>query len=124
MVERLNTIAIARNIVVEGVSKRRTIEVSEMVGWDREKNDFKLQELFRWDGKEDLYKKTGESHLLKEISSHGVYSMSEINQELEKRKVILDYMVRKNIRTYDEVSSIVMDYFSNPKAVYRKARVS
>ena len=50
--------------------------------------------------------------------------MSEIDQELEKRKVVLDYMVRKNIRTYEEVSRIVLDYFKDPDAAYRKARVS
>ncbi len=79
--------------------------------------------MFRWDAKKDLYEYTGMSYLLKEIASQWGYSMSEINQELKKRKVILDYLVRKNIRTYEEVSSIIMDYFSAPKTVYRKAKV-
>jgi hypothetical protein len=43
---------------------------------------------------------------------------------LKKRKVILDYMVRRHIRTYEDVSRVVLDYFSDPKAVYRKAKVS
>jgi len=94
-----------------------------MLGWDHKKNDFKTHEVFRWDAKKDLYKKTGSSYLLKEIASQWGYSISEINQELKKRKVILDYMVRRNVRTYEEVSNIVLEYFSSPKAVYRKAKV-
>jgi flagellar protein FlaI len=124
LVENLDAIAIVRKMVVGGISIRRTLAVSEMVGWDPKKNDFKTQDVFRWDAKKDVYESTGKSYLLKEISTQWGYSISEINQELKKRKVILDYLVRKNIRTYNGVSSIILDYFSDPKTVYRKAKVS
>jgi flagellar protein FlaI len=123
LVENLDAIAIVRKMVVNNVSIRRTISVSEMLGWDRKKNDFKTHEVFSWDAKKDEYKYSGRSYLLEEIASQWGYSMSEINKELKRRKVILDYLVRKNIRTYEEVSSIIMEYFSGPKLVYRKARV-
>jgi len=124
LVENLDAIAIVRKMVVENVSIRRTMSVSEMVGWDDKKNDFKTHEVFRWDAKKDLYEYTGRGYLLQEIARQWGYSMSEINEELKTREIILDYMVRKSIRTYEEVSSIIMDYFSDPKAVYRKAKVS
>jgi hypothetical protein len=40
------------------------------------------------------------------------------------RKTILDYMVRKHIRSYEDVSKLILDYFSNPEQIYRKAKVS
>jgi hypothetical protein len=58
------------------------------------------------------------------IAKQWGYSETEIDQELTMRKTILDYMVRKHIRSYEDVSKLVLDYFSNPKLVYRKARVS
>ena len=124
LVENLDAIAIVRKMALENVSVRRTISVSEMLAWDHEKNSFKTHEVFMWNANEDLYMPTGRSYLLKEIASQWGYSTREINQELKKRKVILDYLVRKNIRSYEEVSSIIMDYFSDPKTVYRKAKVS
>jgi len=124
LVQNLDAIAIVRRNIVDNVSIRRTISVSEMAGWDDKNNDFKTHDVFRWDAKNDVYKYTGNSYLLKGIADQWSYSMSEIEQELEKRKVILDYMVRKNIRTYDEVSRIVLEYFKDPDATYRKARVS
>jgi len=124
LVENLDAIAIVRRMVVEGVSLRRTLTVSEVLSWDSEKRDFKTHDVFRWDAKKDHYEYTGKSQLLKEISSQWGYSMKEINQELKKRKVILDYMVRKHIRTYADVSRVILDYFSDPEAVYRKATVS
>jgi len=124
MVENLDAIAIVRRMVMENVSIRRTMSVSEMLGWNHQKNDFKIHEVFRWNAKDDTYEYSGKSCLLEEIAHQWGYSMNEIEAELKKRKVILDYLVRKNIRTYEQVSAIVMDYFSDPEKVYRKARVS
>ena len=123
-VENLNAISIVRRLVVNNVSLRRTISVSEMAGWDKEKNDFKIQNLFKWDAEKDIYKKVGRSILLDKIAAQWGYAPDEIDQELEMRKTILDYMVRAHVRSYEEVSQLVMDYFSDPQQVYRKAKVS
>jgi flagellar protein FlaI len=124
LVENLDAISIVRKIVHNNVSIRRTISVSEMLGWDHKKNDFKIQEVFKWNAQNDNYKNTHESSLLEEIGNQGGFTKDEINEELQKRKTILDYMIRKNIRTYEEVSRIILDYFSDPDKVYRKAKVS
>ena len=123
-VENLNAISIVRRLVVDNVSLRRTVSVSEMVGWDRKKKDFKLKEIFRWDADKDVFSKVGKSPLLKQIAEQWGYSMDEIDQELEKRKVILEYMVLKNIRSYEDVSKLVLDYFAEPEKIYRKAKVN
>ena len=124
LVENLDTAAIVRKMIVNNVHIRRTLEVSEIIGWDRKKDDFKLHRVFTWDAKKDVYKYSGKSYLLKEIAGSWGYSMEQIKEELEKRKTIIDYMIRNNIRTYQDVSSIIMEYFANPIAVYRKAKVS
>jgi flagellar protein FlaI len=123
-VENLNAISIVRRLVVDNLSLRRTISVSEMVGWDRDKNDFKIQEIFRWNAESDTYEYLGNSYLLKCIAKQWGYSDEDIERELNMRKTILEYMVRRHIRFYDDVSKLVLDYFSDPERVYRKARVS
>jgi len=95
-----------------------------MVGWDKAKNDFIVQDIFKWDPEKDVYKKVGRSPLLDRIASQWGYSEQEIDQELEKRKTILEYMVRKHVRSYEDVSKLVLDYFSEPEKIYRKAKVS
>jgi flagellar protein FlaI len=123
-VENLNTIAIARRLVVNNISLRRTISVSEMVGWNKEKDDFEIQDIFTWDAQKDTYIKVGRSPLLDKIAAQWGYAPEEIDEELKMRQTILDYMVRKHIRSYEDVSKLVLEYFSNPQQVYRKARVS
>jgi flagellar protein FlaI len=123
-VENLNAISIVRRLVVNNISLRRTISVSEMLGWDKQKNDFATQEIFRWDTKTDAYLKVARSPLLDRIAAQWGYSHEEIDQELQMRQTILEYMVRKHIRSYEEVSKLVLDYFSDPQQIYRKAKVS
>lgn len=123
-VENLNAISIVRRLVVNNISLRRTISVSEMLGWDNQKNDFATQEIFKWDTQTDTYVKVARSPLLDRIAAQWGYSHEEIDQELQMRQTILDYMVRKHLRSYEEVSKLVLDYFSDPQQIYRKAKVS
>ena len=123
-VENLNAISIVRRLVVNNVSLRRTISVSEMVGWDKEKNDFKIQDIFTWNTEKDTYEKVARSPLLDRIATQWGYSKEEIDQELEMRQTILEYMVRKHLRSFEQVSKLVLDYFSDPQQIYRKAKVS
>ena len=123
-VENLNAISIVRRLVVNNVSMRRTTSVSEMVGWDKKTKDFKVQEIFRWDPEKDIYLNVARSPLLDKIAAQWGISKEKLDQELEMRKTILDYMVRKHIRSYEDVSKLILDYFSNPKQIYRKAKVS
>ncbi len=123
-VENLNAISIVRRLVVNNVSMRRTISVSEMLGWDRKTNNFAIQDIFKWDAAKDEYNYLGKSPLLEKIATTYGWAPEEIDAELKKRKTILEYMVRKHIRSYEDVSKLVLDYFSDPESVYRKARVS
>ena len=123
-VENLNTISIIRRLVVGGVSMRRTISVSEMLGWDKEKGDFNIREIFKWDAGKDVYNTVARSVLIDRIAAQWGYSTEDIDNELAKRKTILDYMVRKHIRSYDEVSKLVLDFFADPEKIFRKAKVS
>jgi flagellar protein FlaI len=95
-----------------------------MVGWNKAKDDFEIQDIFKWDTEKDIYVKVGRSQLLDKIADQWGYSHEEIDEELKIRQTILDYMIRKHIRSYEDVSKIILDYFSNPEQVYRKAKVS
>jgi flagellar protein FlaI len=123
-VENLNAISIVRRLVVNNVSLRRTISVSEMLGWDKEKNDFKIQEIFKWDTRKRHLPQSSKKPIARQNSTQWGYSQEEIDQELQMRQTILEYMVRKHIRSYEEVSKLVLDYFSDPQQIYRKAKVS
>ena len=47
----------------------------------------------------------------------------EVTDELQKRKIVLEWMVSKNIRRYTEVAKVIREYYADPKRIQRKARM-
>ncbi len=47
----------------------------------------------------------------------------EVREELRRRKIVLDWMVKKGIRRYTDVVSVIREYYADPARVYRKARL-
>ena len=50
------------------------------------------------------------------------WTEEHLNQELENRKVILEWMGKKNLRDYKDVGRIVSDYQKYPEELLKKAR--
>jgi flagellar protein FlaI len=47
----------------------------------------------------------------------------DIRRELHRRKIVLEWMVRKGIRRYTDVANVIREYYVNPNRVFQKARV-
>ncbi len=50
-------------------------------------------------------------------------SEEEIGEELDRRKVVLEWMVKSDIRRYTDVATVIREYYANPDRVYRRARL-
>jgi len=49
--------------------------------------------------------------------------MDDVERELERRRQVLEWMVRKNLRDYKTVASIIREYYADPRRVLMRARV-
>jgi len=45
----------------------------------------------------------------------------ELKKELRKRRIVLEWMVKNNIRHYTEVAKVIREYYADPERVYKKA---
>ncbi|WP_297982402.1 CpaF family protein [uncultured Methanobrevibacter sp.] len=96
----------------DGISYRRITEIAEVVGI--EEGTIQLSKLFQWDSENDEFKNlTILSKTLEEMANLKGVSMAYINEEWEKRKMILNYLVRNNISSQEEISKILEDYYNN-----------
>jgi len=102
---------------------RRTKVVAEVTGLHPETLEPKLLEVFRWDPATDTHVYLGRSHLVEEIARDKAISLEEAEREIERRKLVLEWMVRKNLRDYKTVASIIREYYADPRRVLMKARV-
>jgi flagellar protein FlaI len=61
--------------------------------------------------------------MLEEKMKRKGLTKEEVWEELNRRKIVLDWMVKKGIRQYTDVVSVIRDYYADPIRIFRKARV-
>jgi flagellar protein FlaI len=102
---------------------RRIINVTEIVGLDSRTNELLTNEAFRWNVKTDTFQYSGRSYLLEKIMKLAAYSPEYVKEELERRKVVLEWMAKTGIRRYMDVAQMVRKYYIDPKRVYEQAKL-
>ncbi|MDP3484961.1 MAG: CpaF family protein, partial [Methanobacteriaceae archaeon] len=96
----------------EGGSIRRITEVAEVVGM--EEGNVQLNRVFEWNNVTDKVEYVGiASQTLRALSELRGVSITEVEEEIEKRRLILEYMADKNIRGIDEVGQFINDYYKD-----------
>ena len=103
----------------EGGSIRRVTEVAEVVGM--EEGNVQLNRVFEWNNVVDKVEYVGiASQTLRDIAELRGISITEIEEEIEKRRLVLEYMADHKIRSISEVGQWIHDYYENPDEVLEK----
>ena len=120
----IDAVTIQVRTEINGKPARRTASVTEVVALDSRTKDLLTNDVFQWNPREDSFKFTGRSHILEKNMKMKGISGEKIQEELKRRKAVLDWIARSNIRRYTEVANIIREYYTNPDRIYRKARMS
>ncbi|MDI9646069.1 MAG: secretion system protein E, partial [Archaeoglobales archaeon] len=67
----------------------------------------------------DQHSMVGASKALEDIRRHRGWSLRELNEELERRRSVLEFMVSNGIRSFKEVSTAIHMYQVNPDRALR-----
>jgi len=119
----IDAITIQLRTEINGKPVRRTRAVTEIVGLDPKTRELLTNEVYRWDARHDTFEYSGHSHILEEKMNRKGLNAEEVREELNRRKTVLDWMVKQGIRKYTDVVSVIRDYYANPNRVFRKARL-
>src|SRR5712692_2370241 len=119
----LDCIAMQLKIRLADKSVRRLVGVSEVVGHDARTGDIILNDVFKWDPVADKFSYTGRSKLFDKITQRFGTKPEEIRRDIDWRKIFLDWLVAKNIRSHTAVSEQVKEFYGGPSAMVNKARV-
>ena len=119
----IDVIMIQTRTEIEGKPARRAFTITEMVGLDKRTKDPKTNQVFQWNAKDDSFQYSGHSHILeRNIEKYGLEE-NEVRKEIMRKKAVLEWMAKSNIRRYTEVANVIREYYADPARVYRKARV-
>ena len=97
----------------EGGSLRRITEVAEVVGM--EEGNVQLNRVFEWNNVTDKVEYVGiASQTLREMAEMRGVGITELEEEIEKRRLVLEYLADNNIRSIEEVGRCVNSYYKDP----------
>jgi len=119
----LDIIVFQNAVDIGGKTVRRMTSVTEVIKLDPDTNQLIFMEPFSWVSKtDDRFESSGTSKILNTIRLQNDWTEAQLNKELENRKLVLEWMLKKNIRDYMEVGKVVSDYHKNPEPLLKKAR--
>ena len=116
----LDIITLQLKIRVKDHSVRRVIQISEIVGLDEKTDQIKTHEYFKWDPITDVQKCYGNSVVLETIKERMGETTETINDELRRRKMALEWMVKNNIRQQMDVAAVILEYYSDSERFYQR----
>lgn len=108
---------------INGRPARRVFIVKEVVGFDSKRDELQTNEVYRWNPKNDSFCYSGRSCVLERKREKFGLSEDEVENELDRRKTVLRWMVKNRIRRYTDVARVIREYYANADRVYRRARV-
>ncbi len=99
---------------------RRVMEVAEVTEEDDDEIGADL--LYEWHSKEDKFEQSQESQSIFEtLKLHTGLTREEINEDLEQKRNVLEWMQNHDINTVDTVGKIVAEYYSDREEVVEAA---
>ena len=123
LIAMIDDIVIQVRTEVNGKPARRVSTVTEIVGMDPKTKEILAHEVYKWDPQSDSFVYSGKSYVLERHRERLGLTKKEVENEIEKRKAVLQWMVENNIRRYTEVANVIREYYADPDRVYRKVRV-
>ncbi len=98
---------------------RRITEIAEVSGMEGE--SIQLNKLYKYDPAKDELVPTGvPSRVINDLSHHTGMSITELDIEKEKRKIILDWMIERGIRSIEEVGHYLRMFYIDEEALLKK----
>ncbi len=119
----IDAITVQLRTEVNGKPARRTRTVTEIVGLDPKTRELLTNEVYRWNARRDTFEFSGHSHILEDKMNRKGLNEEEVREELNRRKTVLDWMVKKGIRKYTDVVSVIREYYADSIRIFRKARL-
>jgi len=121
LLQHLKLVIVLQHAHIKGIDVRRVKEVVEIVGIDARTQRPITNQIFRWVPSGDYYEFASDrSYILNRIIDEKGVSERSVWAELKRRRDILNWMKKKNIRYYEDVGNIVATYYKNPELILEK----
>ncbi|MHC1564816.1 MAG: type II/IV secretion system ATPase subunit [Candidatus Syntropharchaeales archaeon] len=117
MLQALDILAVQRLIHIKGERVRRCDVIVEFAGIDSATNNIKINELYRFNPNTDSFEMGADSIVLAKIQNQRGWTKAELEEDLRRRAILLEYMLKEDMWDYREISMLMQRYFLNADPV-------
>ncbi|MEM2123968.1 MAG: ATPase, T2SS/T4P/T4SS family, partial [Methanolinea sp.] len=101
-------------------SARRVANITEILELDRDTGDLITNTAFRWDPEKDVFRFQGRFYLFDKIRETYGVSRETLRKELENRAAFLEWLRRRGVRDYHQVTRMIRHYSRNREVVLER----
>jgi flagellar protein FlaI len=114
----LDIIVFQNAVDIGGKMVRRMTSVTEIIKLDTDTNQLIFMAPYTWVSKtDDRFDSSGSSKILNRIKQQNDWTDEQLHQELTNRMLVLEWMRKKNIRSYREFGTIIAEYKKFPQKI-------
>jgi flagellar protein FlaI len=118
LLSALNNVVIQKHARVGTSVVRRIMELVEIVGFEPETNELITNTVYEWDQATDSFIYKGHSFLYDKIQEMKGLTTEEMQEEVDRRVEIVNYMQKKHMVDFREVGALVSAYYKEPEDAY------
>jgi len=119
----LDVIVFQNAVDLGGKMVRRMTSVTEIIKLDTDTNQLIFMAPYTWISKmDDRFEGTGSSKILTRIKQQYDWTDEQLQQELNNRILVLEWMRRKNVRGYKKFGRVIAEYKKFPQKILEMAK--
>jgi len=123
MLTALHIMCIQVQVQIGGRRTRRNKQIIEILDIDPRTNELITNEVFRWNEATDEIKYTGKSFILDSIMEKKGWTEARMMEELKNRQMVLQWMHKKMLVHYKDVSAVLISYTRRPDQLLEKIKI-
>ena len=119
----LDVIVFQNAVEIGGKMVRRMTSVTEIIKLDSDTNQLIFMAPFTWISKtDDRFESSRDSKIYNKIKQQNDWTDEQLELEISNRMLVLEWMRKKKIRSYQEFGRVVADYRKYPKEVLKRVK--
>ena len=119
----LDVIVFQNAVPIGGKMVRRMTSVTEIIKLDSDTNQLIFMAPFTWVSKtDDRFESSKTSKILNKIKQQNDWTDEQLEEELENRMLVLRWMIKKKVSSYQEFGRVIADYRKFPDEVMKRVK--
>ncbi len=119
LVEALDIIIVVVHAREKGKAARRIKEIIEIESVDKESGHPRTSRVFGWDPTSDTYEYSEDSWYMNKLAMRLGISVDNLKKEVEQRKNVIDWMLRKKVSSFRDVSNMINLYYHERETIIK-----